>query len=84
MAEKKDASLPKVVNYEDEEALFNEQEASLVDVISGEMKSMFGDTMDPVHLNKDFLNKNGDSAPHRLQGQLNKLFYVYIIVAYAR
>uniref|UniRef100_A0A2P2HYW5 N-alpha-acetyltransferase 15, NatA auxiliary subunit-like n=1 Tax=Hirondellea gigas TaxID=1518452 RepID=A0A2P2HYW5_9CRUS len=62
----KDVTAPKVVNYEEEEAIHDEQERSLMECINKEIYNMFG-TMDPHTLNESFLNDNSESAPHRLQ-----------------
>lgn len=62
----KDAPATKVISREEEEAAFNELENNMLDVIGKEFTRMFG-SMDPTQMNEDFLNKNSDSVPHRLQ-----------------
>ncbi|KAF2359904.1 N-terminal acetyltransferase A auxiliary subunit [Trinorchestia longiramus] len=61
------------VNLEEEEANFDAQEAVVVDIIHQELISMVG-TVDPLKLNEDFLNKNNDSLPHRLQAARSMVF----------
>lgn len=63
----KDVPAAKGINVEDEEAMFNEQETSLVEVITEKMLRMFG-SMNAHKLNEEFLQKHDDSHPHRLQG----------------